>query len=61
MKKISKAYIGVDISKKYLDIYIYPFDKFLKIENSEAAIKRLIKELAKYDIAQIACEATGGY
>lgn len=61
MKKIAKVHIGVDISKNNLDIHIYPLGRAFRIDNSEAAIKKLIKEIAQYDVAQIACEATGGY
>jgi transposase len=60
-KNISKVYIGVDISKNNLDIYIHPLGKFFKVANSKVAIERFIKGLAEYDSAQIACEATGGY
>ncbi len=61
MTIISKVHVGVDISKNSLDIHILPLRKVRKIANSEADITKFIKELAKYDIAQIACEATGGY
>jgi len=61
MANISKTYVGVDISKNTLDICIYPKKMLLKIDNSGLAIKSFIKELAKHDVAQIACEATGGY
>lgn len=61
MINVSKTFIGVDVSKNNLDIYIYPIGKSFKIANSKVAIKKFIKELINYDIAQIACEATGGY
>ena len=61
MDIISKMYIGVDISKNSLDIYIYPIKKRLKIDNTKIAIKNFIKTLSYYDNVQIACEATGGY
>lgn len=61
MKNITKVYIGVDISKNNLDIYIHPIGRLFKIANSATEIKKFVKELATYDIAQIACEATGGY
>lgn len=35
--------------------------KRFKIANEEAEIKKFVKELAAYGIAQIACESTGGY
>lgn len=61
MQILSKVVIGVDVSKDNLDIYINPVGKHFKVPNSEPAIKRLIKELASYEVDQIACEATGGY
>lgn len=61
MNTIPKVHIGVDISKSSLDICILPQKTLLKIDNSESAIKKFIKELAKHDRAQIVCEATGGY
>lgn len=61
MKNISNVFIGVDISKNSLDIYIHPTGRFFKIANSKIEIKKFIKELTTYDISQIACEATGGY
>ena len=61
MKNISQVFLGVDISKNTLDIYIHPIGKFFKIANSETDIKKFVKELAEYNVAQIACEATGGY
>lgn len=61
MTNVSKVYLGVDVSKNSLDIYIHPLGKFFKIANSAPAIKKFAKELVKFDIAEIACEATGGY
>lgn len=61
MTIISKIYIGVDISKNSLDIYIHPEKTLLKIDNSEVAIKKFIKNFTKHNNVQIACEATGGY
>jgi transposase len=61
MITISSLYVGVDVSKKYLDIYIYPTGKRLKINNSIDGIQLLITELKQYQVAQVACESTGGY
>ena len=61
MKNIAEVYVGVDISKNNLDIYMYPIGKFFKVANSEVGIQNIIKELAHYQVTQIACEATGGY
>jgi transposase len=61
MKNITKACIGVDISKKTLDICVNPMNKFFKIANAEDAIEVFVKELQQFDVKQIVCEATGGY
>jgi transposase len=61
MITVSSLYVGIDVSKKYLDIYIYPTGKRLKINNSEDDIQLFIKELKQYQVTQIACESTGGY
>lgn len=61
MTNISKAYVGVDISKNSLDIHIYPFGRSFKIYNSKGDIQKFIGQLQHYDIATIGCEATGGY
>lgn len=61
MKNIAEVYVGVDISKNNLDVYIYPLAKFFRVANSEIGIREIIKGLVKYKVTQIACEATGGY
>lgn len=61
MVKVSQVYVGVDISKNNLDIYIYPIAKFFRVDNSKEGIKQLVLKLTKYNVAQVACEATGGY
>jgi len=61
MINLSQVFIGVDISKNSLDIFIHPIGLSLKIDNSEKAIIKFIKQLTTYQVMQIACEATGGY
>jgi transposase len=61
MKNISKVYIGVDVSKKSLDIHFLPCGKFFKIANSDTEIKKAIKEFSKHENIEIGCESTGGY
>ena len=61
MKNIAKVYIGVDISKDELDISVYPTGESFKIPNDKPGIKKFIRFLTKHGVAQIACEATGGY
>ncbi len=61
MSTVSKVYIGVDVSKDHLDVYIQPNRKFFKIPNTKVGIKEFVRTLGKYEVAEIACESTGGY
>lgn len=61
MLTLSYVDIGVDVSKKTLDIYLHQAKKAFHIMNSEEGINNLFKILSQYNVGQIACEATGGY
>jgi len=61
MINVSQVFIGVDVSKSSLDIFIHPLGISLKMDNSEKAVIKFIEQLAFYQVKQIACEATGGY
>lgn len=61
MNNLPEVFIGVDISKNNLDIFINPLGKWTKISNTKKDIKQFVKELSQYNVKQIACEATGGY
>lgn len=63
MDMVAKVFVGVDVSKKHLDLYLYPSDKALHIENTESGMKLLLSELSGYNdqIQTVVCEATGGY
>lgn len=55
------VHIGVDVSKKHLDLS--PFDKGpRRITNDAAGLRKLIRRLRKTDAEPtVACEASGGY
>ncbi len=59
MKNISH-WVGVDVSKATLDVYIRPIGKAFKVANSETEIANLVKELQSYNLNLIVLEATGG-
>lgn len=61
MKKITNFFVGVDVSKNWLDAHIYPKDESLRIDNSTIGIENLLKVLANHTIEQIVCESSGGY
>lgn len=61
MKNITEVFIGVDVSKNNLDIFIYPLAKSFRINNSNKDITNFIKQLSAYSTIKFACEASGGY
>jgi transposase len=58
-----KIYIGIDVSKAILDIFISADTSYHQYENSISGIKKLMAKLKKYpnEHMLIAMEATGGY
>ncbi len=58
---ISQVFVGIDVSKNFLDIHIHPLGRSLRIANNSQAIQKLLKELAGYDVRQVVCESSGGY
>lgn len=61
MQNITHAFIGVDVSKKHLDICPWPERKTFRVENTKHGLRQLGKRLTELDIAKIMLEASGGY
>jgi transposase len=65
MKNESESFalfIGLDVSKLHLDVYLPDSRMCLKIDNSEdAMVTNLVKELKKRKNVLVVMEATGGY
>lgn len=59
------SYIGVDVGKKSLQVYLPCIDKSFDITNNEAGFAKLVKDLTKHyeQLADliIVFEPTGGY
>jgi len=60
-KRLTKIYVGVDISKKWLDIHCNPTGKTMHISNDVEGIANLLQELSGYDVMQVVFESSGGY
>ena len=57
-----KIYVGVDVSKHHLDVYINSTKQTIKVNNDQAGIQELTAILSKQQtITLIVLEATGGY
>lgn len=61
MTTITKNFVGVDVSKNSLDVYIYPKNQSLKVDNTQEGIDKLLQMFATNNIVQIVCESSGGY
>lgn len=54
--------IGIDVCKKFLDIYIRPADRFLQVPNTIDGFESLASELPRpSEVSRIVLESTGGY
>jgi transposase len=58
---VYKNHIGIDVSKKNLDICIRSTGEIFQESNDSGGLKRLSKKLALYSPCLIVMEATGGY
>lgn len=60
-KKSNLNHIGIDVSKKYLDVFIRPTMEAYRVTNDLAGFKELKKRLPSLKQSLAAVEATGGY
>ena len=58
-----KSYIGIDVAKDKLDVYLLPEKTYQQYPNTPAGIRTMIKQFAtlRPSIQAIVMEATGGY
>ena len=56
-----KVYVGIDVSKAWLDVAVEPGGQFWRTENTQPAIVELSKRLTELMPECIVVEATGGY
>lgn len=55
------VFVGIDISKKHLDIFLTPPETSVAVPNTEAGIVKLVARLRQVAPQIILLEATGGY
>ena len=53
-------WVGIDVSKKKLDVYVRPAQDIWQLKNDATEIAQLIEKLKGYEIALVVLEATGG-
>ena len=57
----AQVYAGVDVCKDWLDIYLHPAGRTLRLANNPSGIKQLKRELAGSRPLLVVMEATGKY
>ena len=58
---MTPVYVGIDVCKERLDVYIHPVGLRLEFANSPVGIKKLKRSLKAYEVALVVMEATGKY
>jgi len=53
-------WVGIDVSKSSLDVYLRPSTKRFQLENQASGIAQLIRQLQSFEIQQVILEASGG-
>jgi transposase len=56
-----KVYVGIDVSKAWLDVVVEPQERTWRVDNTGTGIAILVKRLGKLNPTLIVVEATGGY
>src|SRR5579872_5693254 len=59
--KLTKIFVGVDVSKDNLDVCILPNKEFFRVKNNKNGLKQLQESLLGHEVARVVCEASGGY
>lgn len=60
-RSASSVYVGVDVCKDYLDVFLHPLGKHLRVANGSGGLRQLKRALAALDVALVIMEATGKY
>lgn len=60
MNQPTQQWIGIDVSKAHLDVYLHPQGQQWRSPNSELGIAEIVKTLAALEVALVVLEATGG-
>ena len=53
-------WVGIDVSKANLDVYLRPSGKQFQFNNQTSGIVELIEQLQAFEIKQVILEASGG-
>jgi len=54
-------WVGIDVSKAALDVYLRPSGEAFQVPNQDTGIAELVKRLHAFEIRQVIVESTGGF
>ncbi|HZZ63272.1 MAG TPA: IS110 family transposase [Roseiarcus sp.] len=58
---MTAIYVGIDVCKTRLDVYLHPLGRRLTFANDPEGIKRLKRSLTAFEVAVVVMEATGKF
>lgn len=58
---MDNIYVGIDVAKEQLDVWLHPINRYFKVKNDNNGVQKIKEELQKHDVKIIVMEATGGY
>lgn len=61
MKKTGRIFVGMDVSKAWLDVGVHEQKDVWRVSNDEAGIRELVKKLKQLKPKLIVLEPTGGF
>ncbi len=61
MKKTGKIFVGIDVSKAWLDVAVHEQKEVWRVSNDDVGISGLVKTLKKLKPKLIVLEPTGGF
>lgn len=61
MKKAAEIFVGIDVSKAWLDVAVHEKGEVMRVSNDETGIASLVKRLKKPKPILIVLEPTGGF
>ena len=61
MKKTEEIFVGIDISKAWLDVAMHEAEEVFRARNNDEGIASLVKRLKKLKVTLIVLEPTGGF
>lgn len=56
-----RVYVGIDVSKEWLDVYFHPTGSRLRVANDAVGLRSLKRKLARLGAVQAIMEATGKF